>query len=324
MGKIGLGFLGEPRVQDAVNIARRAEGLGFDSFWWSETRFTRDAITPLAAIAAATSRARLGSAAVNVYTRGVVLTAVTFASLDEMSNGRIILGVGPGSPKILERQGFEFHGALKRLVEYVQAFRLLIKGGPVDYSGEYVKLRGVSLDFTPPRKEIPVYLAVTGPKALLLAGKIANGVILNGFTSATYAKRAIETIREGAQSAGRKLEDLDISSANITSMSDDGEAAKEALRSLVATYLVTFPAIAKESGVSDEFLESVRLAHASKGLDYASKLVPHSVIEALTTSGDPDHCIRRLREYISSGVKRPIVMPIASDPKLVMKTMLKV
>ncbi len=288
-----------------------------------ETRFTRDAISPLAAMATSTSKAKLGSAAINVFTRGPVLIAISLATLDELSNGRMILGIGAGSPIILERQGIDFVHALKRLREYVEAFRLLIKGAPVNYSGEYVKIKGVSLDFTPVRKEIPVYLAVTGPKALHLAGQIADGVILNGFTSIDYVKRAIEKIREGAQSAGRSLSDLDIASSNIVSVTEDSKAAKGALRWLVATYLITFPAIATESGVSGELLQSIRSAHESKGLDYALALVPDSVIESLTVSGDPDECVRRLRAYMEAGVKRPIAMPVSSDPELVMKTALR-
>ncbi len=288
-----------------------------------ETRFTRDAMSPLAAMAISTSKAKLGSAAINVFTRGPVLIAVSFATLDELSNGRMILGIGAGSPMILERQGIDFVSPLKRLREYVEAFRLLIKGRPVNYNGEFVRIKGVSLDFTPVRNQIPVYLAVTGPKALHQAGQIADGVILNGFTSVSYVKRAIEKIKEGARSAGRSLKDLDIASSNILSVREDSKAAKDALRWLVTTYLLTFPAIAKESGVSEEFLQSIMSAHASKGLDYALTLVPESVIESLTVSGDPDECVNRLRAYMEAGVKRPIAMPIASDPELVMNTALR-
>lgn len=322
MKRVGLGFLGEPSAGEIVKIAQTAEALGFDSVWMCETRFTRDAVAPLAGIATSTSRARLGSSAINVFTRGPVLVAVTFATLDELSRGRMILGIGSGSPVILERQGIGFEGALVRLREYVEVFRLLLRGGSVDYTGRFVKVKGVALDFAPLRKEIPVYLAVTGPKALHLAGKVANGVILNGFTSVQYAKRAISQVGEGTLSAGRRIEDLDITSSSIISVDNDSKAAKDKLRSLVATYLVTFPAIARESGVGEDFLESISSEYQRSGLEGASKLVPYSVIESLTISGDPDECVSRLREYMAVGVKMPIVMPIGSDPDLVMKTVL--
>jgi 5,10-methylenetetrahydromethanopterin reductase len=320
LSRIGYGFLGGPKTTEIVNVAKKAETQGFESLWFSETRFTRDAITPLAAMALSTTRAKLGSAAVNVFTRGSVLTAITFATLDELSRGRIIFGIGPGSPLILERQGFGFEGALRRLKEYVEVFRILLRERKADYKGEFVNVKGVSLDFDPPRNEIPVYLAVTGPMALRLAGQIADGVILNGFTSATYAKRAIRLIKEGAEKSGRRTEEIDIASANILSVRDNSRQAKESLRWLVATYLVTFPAIAKESGVSQELLDSIKVVYDREGLENASRLVPYSVIESLTVSGDSDECVARLREYVSAGVKMPIVMPVDSDPELVMKT----
>jgi 5,10-methylenetetrahydromethanopterin reductase len=315
--------LGEPKASEIVEIARKSEALGFDSLWMCETRFTRDAVSPLAAMAMVTTRARLGSAAINVFTRGPVLIGASFATLDELSGGRMILGLGAGSPAILDKQGIEFTGALKRLKEYVDIFRFLIKGGPVTYKGEYTSVKGVELEFTPVRKEIPVYLAVTGPKALHLAGQIADGVILNGFTSVDYAKRAIRRVEEGARSVGRKLTDLDITSSNIISVSEDSKAAKEALRWLVATYLVTFPAIAGESGVPSELLQSIQSVYNTNGLNSAMTLVPDSVIESLTVSGNPDECVNRLRKYLDAGVGKPIVMPVGSDPELVLKVSLK-
>ncbi len=321
--RVALGFLGEPKASEIVQIARRSEALGFDSLWMCETRFTRDAIAPLAAMATVTSTAKLGSAAINVFTRGPVLIGVSFATLDELSGGRMILGLGAGSPAILDRQGIEYTGALKRLKEYVEIFRLLLKGGPVTYNGEFAKVRGAELEFAPIRKEIPVYLAVTGHKALHLAGQIADGVILNGFTSVDYAHRAIKRIEEGAKSIGRKLNDLDIASSNIISVREDSKAAKDALRWLVATYLVTFPAIAGESGVSPELLQSIQSVYKTSGLDSAMALVPDSVIESLTISGNPDECVRRLGKYIDAGVRKPIVMPVGSDPELVLKTSLR-
>src|SRR5262245_16024385 len=112
--RTGLLFPGEPEVPRIVDLARRAEGLGYESIWLAETRFTRDAIVSAAAVAAATSRVRIGTAVVNPFTRGAVLTAVTFATLDELSGGRVVAGIGPGSPAVLERQGIAWDAPLRR------------------------------------------------------------------------------------------------------------------------------------------------------------------------------------------------------------------
>lgn len=310
MGRVGIGFLGSPRVRGMIEAAKRAEEDGADSAWIAETRFTMDAITPLAALATATSRIKLASSVINVYTRSASLIAVTMATLDELSGGRVILGIGPGSPSILAKQGIPFEAPLRRLREYVESIRLVLRGGPVDYAGEYVKMRGLSLDFTPPRAEIPIYIAATGPRALRLAGMIADGVILNVFTSVQYTERAVRIVREGARSAGRSGGDVDILSYNAVSAGIDEASAREPLRKLVATYLLNFPAIAKESGVPASFIESIRNVYASSGLEEASRILPDGVIDMLAVCGPPDVCRERLSAYRSAGIDMPVLIPI--------------
>ena len=106
--RAGLLFLGAPAVPEMVSLARRAEAAGFESAWVAETRLTRDAITPVAALALATERMRVGTGIVNVYTRNPVLLALTFATLDELAPGRIVMGLGAGSPLVLAPQGVPF------------------------------------------------------------------------------------------------------------------------------------------------------------------------------------------------------------------------
>ena len=103
--RIGLLFGGAPRVQGIVELAQRAEGAGFESVWMAETRMTRDGFIPLAAIASATERIKLGTGIVNVYTREAVVMAISFATLAEIAPGRVIVGLGPGSPRVLAPQG---------------------------------------------------------------------------------------------------------------------------------------------------------------------------------------------------------------------------
>src|SRR5579884_1250564 len=115
MARIALGLLGEPAVAGMAKLSARAEDLGYDSIWLTETRFTRDAITTAAVVGLATKSVKVGTGVVNTFTRGAVLTAVTLATLDEITEGRTIFGIGPGSPLVLERQGFEFDRPLIRL-----------------------------------------------------------------------------------------------------------------------------------------------------------------------------------------------------------------
>lgn len=304
---IGLELAGEPSVPEMMAIARRAEALGFDSVWLTETRFTRDAISTVAAVAAVTERVRIATAVINPYTRGAALTAVTTATLDELSGGRFILGIGPGSPTVLARQGIPFERPLPRLRETVDVVRRMLRGETVHIASELDAGRGAALDFTPIRSAVPVYLGVTGPRALALAGEIADGVMLNGFVSVAYTERAVETVRTAAKAAGRDPGSVEIGASIVTSIAADGAQARDAIRPLVATYLANFPNIARESGVSTDLLERIASLYRNRDPSAAAALVNDEIVDRLTCSGTIAEVRAGLIERRRAGVQLPIV-----------------
>ena len=143
--RLGLLFAGAPRVPEMVALARRAEEHGFESVWVAETRMTRDGFVPLAAIAQATSRVKVGTGIVNVYTRGAVVVAISFAALEEIAPGRVIMGLGAGSPLVLAPQGVAWKKPVTRLREYCDVVRPLLRGEEVAYEGEFVHLEGAQI-----------------------------------------------------------------------------------------------------------------------------------------------------------------------------------
>jgi 5,10-methylenetetrahydromethanopterin reductase len=310
MDRYGLAFLGAPRVPEMVELARLAEEVGCESVWIAETRITRDGFVPAGAIAARTERIGIGTGIVNVFTRGPVLSAISFATLDETSGGRAIAGLGAGSPLVLAAQGQGFDKPLTRLREYVEIQRLLLRGGPVDYEGQTVRLAGAQLEFDPVRADIPVHLGVTGPKALEVAGEIADGAMLNGFLPPEYVRRARERIAAGAERAGRDLSAIDISMAMITSSDPDGQAARDAARPFVAMYMTRMPNIAAEMGFDDAELGRVRAAVAEGGLEAGLPFVTDAMVTAVTVSGTPDECRARIADYRAAGVGLPILFPL--------------
>lgn len=305
--RTAIGLPGTPDVPEMMRIARRAEDLGYESVWVAETRFTRDAITTATAVALATERVGIGTAVVNPVTRGAVLTAVSFATLDELSRGRAILGIGPGSPHILEKQGYGFDKPLTRMRECLDITRLLLRGETVNYAGESIAVHDVRLDFRPVRPEIPVYFGVTGPRALQLAGETADGVILNGYTSAAYASRAVNRVTAGAERAGRDPGDVEIASFIAVSMDDDPALARDAIRPLVATYLANFPNIAREADIDGGILALIRVAFERGGAVAAAEHVADVVLDRLVCAGAPADCRRLIAERRAAGVTLPIV-----------------
>lgn len=317
--RVALGLLGQPTVPEMMAMARSAEALGYESVWLTETRFTRDAVTTAAAVATATERVKIGTAVVNPFTRGAVLMAVTLATLDELAGGRMILGIGPGSPHILDKQGFAFGRPLTRMREHIEVIQHLLTGERVTYEGSTVTVRDVQLDFAPRRPRIPIYLGVTGPKALELAGEIADGVMLNGWVSTAYTRRAIERVRAGATRAGRDAADVDVSAFLAVSLDRDSATALNAVRPLVGTYLANFPNIAQESGLPEETLEAVRAAHARGGRAAAAEEVADEVVRELACAGTPDECRALLKQRREAGVALPILGLVHGDAETALR-----
>lgn len=303
---IGLELAGEPSVPEMIAIARHAEERGIESIWLTETRFTRDAVTTAAAVATATHRVRIGTAVINPFTRGAILTGVTAATLDELAGGRFVLGIGPGSPTILARQGLGFDRPLVRLRDTVEVVRGMLRGEPVSPPGEHASYGDAKLDFIPVRSTIPVYFGVTGPKALALAGEIADGVILNGFVSLEYTRRAVEIVRASARAAGRDPETVEIAASIVVSIDTDRDRARQAIRPLIATYLAEFPHIARESEVPTAVLSQIAL-RCREDRASAAALVSDAIVDRLTCAGTVHEVRQGLEQRRRAGVQLPVV-----------------
>lgn len=305
--RIGLLLPGEPDSRRMVALAQRAEELGYESVWFAETRFTRDAIVAASAAAAATSRVKIGTAVVNPYTRGAVLTAVTFASLDELSGGRCIIGLGPGSPNVLAKQGIEWSEPLAKVRSLVQTVRSLLNGETI--------ATGARLDFTPIRSRPPIFLGVTGPRALELAGEIADGVILNGLLPTSYVERARASIQAGADCANRDITGFETVGIVTTSVGVDGAAARDALRPLIAEYLTGFPHLARETGISPDDLAAIAQAKAQSDAG-ADAFVTDEIIGSLACAGTAEECRAVVRARRAVGIDLPLISVAAGDLEL--------
>ncbi|MGI9335632.1 MAG: LLM class flavin-dependent oxidoreductase [Gammaproteobacteria bacterium] len=319
--RIGLGLLGAPAVPEMVALAQLAEGCEYESVWVAETRIMRDAMVPCAAIALGTSRLKVATGIVNVYTRGAVLNAVSFVSLEEIAPGRIIMGLGPGSPLVLEPQGYAFDKPVTRLRETIDVIQRLHRGEQVQFVGKAIEVHGAQLEATPPREHIPLYLGVTGPKALELAGEKANGVMLNAFLPASYVERAIERVAAGARRAGRSPSDVDIAGAVVVSVDEDAAAARDRARPFIAMYLSLFPNLARETALADALVERIRNTFREHGQDAAGALVDDDVVDSLTVSGNVEDCRVRLGHYREAGLALPIVFALEPNVEQAIRTL---
>jgi 5,10-methylenetetrahydromethanopterin reductase len=314
MKRVGLGFLGDAPTEEMLSHIKLAEAIGFESVWMSETRFVKDAFTMLGAFSQVTTRMGLATAVINPFTRHPVLTAVSLATLDHLSKGRAIFGIGAGSPLILRRQGIKLEQPIVRVRETVEVIERLLAGEAVTYRGSHAPADGVRLDVKPIRRRVPVYIGATGPRMLQLAGKISDGVILNSPTSPNYLQRASAMVLREAESEGRRA--IDVAACIECAVSDRSEEAKDLVRPVVTKYLAYFPAIAKESNVEESLLEEIKSTVMTKGVDRALSLVNDDIVDSITAAGTEDEFLSKLETYFNAGVMLPVLFPHGSKQQV--------
>src|SRR5436305_8172028 len=228
---------------EQLEMTREAEALGFDSVWTAEA-YGSDAATVLAWLAAQTSKIRLGSGILQIPARSAAMTAMTAASLDRLSNGRFILGLGSSGPQVSEGwHGVRFGKQLQRTREYVAVVRMALEHQKVEFHGETMDLplpdgpgKALKLTIHPAQKRIPIYLAVLGPKNVALAGEIADGW-LPVFFSPEHTAALRVPLEEGATRAGRSLDDFRICPSVNVMIGDDLESARTVMRPIIALYV---------------------------------------------------------------------------------------
>lgn len=302
--RLAIGLLAQPGLHDVARLAHDAEQRGYSAAFVAETLIRRDAITAITAMLLATTRLKVGSAAVNVFTRGAALLAVTWAALAEAAPGRTILGLGVGSAYTLARQGFDVSHPISRLREYTEAVRLLWSGEQVSYSGHCVTLDEAQLEVRPDPPP-HVFYCVGGPQALRTAARQADGIILDAFLPTSEVTRMIHQIHDAAANRFSG----EIGACLMVSISDDWRDAADRLRPTVASYISRFPELAREMGLSKELIAQITITAKSDGLAEAAGLVEYDVVDALAVCGSPDRCRKRIQDYRATGLTLPVLVP---------------
>jgi F420-dependent oxidoreductase-like protein len=254
-------FIGAGRSLDsAVRRAARADELGYESVFVTHIA-GRDSITLLAGYAAQTSRVRLGTGVIPIYARTPANMAQSFATLDELSGGRAIAGLGVSHKPVVEHWfGQSIDKPLAEMREYVAIVRAILRGEDPPQGEKFrTAFRFLGCD---PRPELPIYLAGLSPGMLRLAGEIADGVVL-WLCNPNYIRDVVvPTVREGREKAGKELEGFDIVAAVPSAVTDEPGAAREQLREEVTPYfnLPYYRAMLERSGLdpdagpTDDFL----------------------------------------------------------------------
>ena len=307
-------------VAEAIEYVQYAEQKGFEAVWQADSRLVREATVPMAAFAASTDTIKVGSGVLDMWTRNPARLAATFSTLDDLAPGRILCGLGAWWDPLASKVGVDRRRPLGAMREVVTVVRALLADENVTFDGDYVHLEDVELDYVhQPRrpKDVPIYIGATGMKMMALTGEIADGVVLNYLVSPDYNRRAMDALAEGADRAGRTVDDLDRPQLVVCSLADDRAEALDAARLLVTQYLGQQPHIMAASGVPDSLLDQVNAVltwpATMEQVEAASKLVPDDIVQMLCAAGTAEECRAKVDEYVANGATCPILYPLGPD-----------
>jgi len=215
-----------------------AEDAGFESLWVTERYFHEETFSMLGFLAAVTQRIKLGVGVVNPYTRNPALLAMASATLDRLSGGRFLLGLGRSEkPVIQNKMGIPYGNSRTALVETVSHLRRLFAGERVTTQEGRSKLDNVKLATTPLQPKLPIYLAGIGTKGLRLVGEIADGVVLNAYVPPAYVRYAVAEIRSAATAAGRDPNAIDMACMLVIRLTDDPDSMRPTLKQRIVRLL---------------------------------------------------------------------------------------
>jgi F420-dependent oxidoreductase-like protein len=321
IGYWGLGLTSA----DQLAIVQEAERLGYDSVWTAEA-YGSDAATILAWLAGQTSTIKLGSGIFQMPGRSAAMTAMTAATIDQLSDGRMLLGIGSSGPQVSEGwHGVRFGKQIQRTREYIEVLRIALARERLEYHGETIELplpdgpgKALKLTIAPVQERMPIYLAAIGPKNTALAGEVADGWMPT-LLSPEHLPMLRSNLEEGAARAGRSLDGFDIApTVNVNITEDDVDGARDAMRPFMALYIGGmgsrdknfYNTLVQRYGFEDAAREVQDLYLAGKKEEAAAAL-PVDLIDLVSLVGSRDRVRERLRAFAQAGVGTLGVSPMA-------------
>jgi probable F420-dependent oxidoreductase len=310
--RIALTVPNSAGVQATIEDAQWAEAAGYDDVWFADIN-GGDALTMAAALAMSTSRVRIGTAIIPVFTRTPAVFASTVHVLHKVSNGRFILGLGSSSQTMMENwNGLNFEKPLTRVKETTQIVRSMLVGEKSDFDGKTLYTHGYRQAPLPDGGP-PIYIAGLRGKMLEMAAEVGDGVILNLFPKKALPKM-MEHIRIGAERGGKKLEDIEIVCRHQVMVTDDAPRIKDLFRSHFAPYYAT-PVYNKFLAWAgyEENAQAIREGWAARDRNKTTAALKDNLVDEIASIGSAEYCHDRIREYADMGITTHILAGVSPD-----------
>jgi F420-dependent oxidoreductase-like protein len=319
---MSFNWQGPMDYDQACNRVRLAEEAGVDTVWVAEA-WGRDCFTILTLLARETKHIKLGTGIVNCYSRTPAALAQHFATLDEFSSGRMIIGLGTSGPRVIEHfHGVPFQPSLTRLREYVEILRIILAGEPLKYQGKLFHLeRGFRLRFPPVRSQIPIFIASLTPKSVRQTAQIADGW-MPVMIPLEHLKQEVEAFRLLVRDAGRDPQRVIIRSPGAVTVTRNIDQAREESKAHLAFYITNMGDFYREQLIRlgyEEAVSHIRKAWDEGGHAAGTAAVPNVLVESLFLAGPVEACVDRLEAQAAAGIDMHTVRVEADDPKEMVK-----
>jgi alkanesulfonate monooxygenase SsuD/methylene tetrahydromethanopterin reductase-like flavin-dependent oxidoreductase (luciferase family) len=307
IGQIGINPSSLFNTQDILEFAKLLDSRPQVNSIWIPESWGREAFVMLGAIASLTSKIKLGTSIVSMFSRSPATTAMAASTLDNISKNRTIIGIGASTPILAENwHGTKFEYPLKRMKEYVTCFKIISSGETINFDGNFFKLKNMKIMHPSSRKKIPVFLGAVNSGMIKLATDIADGTIL-------YLRpfdELKETVQHIRSVTSKKSKNFEISSVFIAAISN---RYPELARSRAAKTLAFYVAVGKyyseflsSHGFKNE-VEQISNDYLINGIENISKFVTDRMLDSLTICGTVEDCIRSLKRFVSCGISLPIL-----------------
>lgn len=310
LGAPGILLWSDPSTDEFLRLVTLAEEIGYSELWYTDIRFETDAYVNLALAAQRTRRIKLGPGVSDPYTRHPVLIATAMATLDQVSDGRVQVGLGTGSS--LASIGLVQDRPVRALREAIELIRLVHSGEPVQYEGEIFKVTAGKLNFKPARPAIPIFVASHSRQVLKLSGRMADGVLLANMGRREAVDNAIAIIRQGEAEAGREQGSVAIHLRLEACISEDEQGALNAVRRRLATRMTnTFPRWDYLEELGIEKTQALQDAAAARKPEAVAGQLSDADVRSSTLAGSVEQVTGHLSLLMNPAVTKVTIRPLS-------------
>mgnify|MGYP001181704291 FL=1 len=324
--RLGLAFWGDLDISTAIKYGRLAESRGFGSLWLTDhIGEGRDAFATASALVNSTKRVTVGTGVTNPYSRHPAIIATMAASLDELSKGRMIMGLGAGNPiRLTQKLGVVHVTPIAAVRECIQILDMFLRNPVFTFQGKVFQIPQIGLGFTPFRKHIPVYLAALREQMLKLAAEIADGVLFSIVSSPGFIENALKLVAEHRRRSSKRRTAIDSASLISCAVAEDSDRARDKVKPIIASVL-TRPGrgeyLLERTGMDPNIVGALQKGLERNQPQRIRELIDDELVDNFSIAGTPDECRAGLKRFRDKGLKLPVLVPVSGEYQMVIEEM---